>query len=501
MAIQITNTLTGKKELLKPIRPGKIGMYACGPTVYGLTHVGNARPTIFFDVVRRFFEFSKFEVTFISNFTDVDDKIINRAREEKTTSQEIATRFTAEFVADRVRMGVRPPNHAPAVTQHIPDIIALVERLIANGMAYATPDGEVLYSVRKFAEYGKLSKKKLDDLRVGVRIDPNEKKQDPLDFSLWKPQKAADEPAWDSPWGKGRPGWHIECSAMAIRYLGEHFDIHGGGLDLIHPHHENEIAQSEGATRKPFANYWLHNNLVNLESEKMSKSVGNIFLNRDFMTRFSPEVLRFLLLSSHYRSPIDFSEKHISECQAALHRFYTCLARTQELGRLGEQTAHTPTPTAETIALEKFSLTYESAWIAAMEDDFNTAKVVGLVFEYVRLANAVFDAKRFQLSPQTQSLAESFVRHFEALGAVINLFQESPRAFLMELRGKIAQERNIDPVDIDTALKLRAQARANKDYVTGDNIRKDLAAKGIEIRDTAGGSEWDFTLTAKPGPS
>lgn len=490
MAIQITNTLTGKKEPLTPITAGKVGIYVCGPTVYGFTHVGNARPTIFFDVVRRFLEHSGLEVLFVSNFTDVEDKIINRAREEKSSSLEVSENFTREFIIDRDRMGVRPPTIAPKVTEHIPDIIALIQRLVQNAAAYVAPDGEVFYSVRKFTDYGKLSKKRIDDLRVGVRIDSNEKKLDPLDFSLWKPQKAPDEPAWDSPWGKGRPGWHIECSAMAIRYLGETFDIHGGGLDLIHPHHENEIAQSEGATRKPFAHYWLHNNMVNIADEKMSKSVGNIFLNRDFMNRYSPEVLRFLILGGHYRSPIDFSQKHIEGCQQALHRFYSALRRIQ--ANINQGTISEKSP--ETIALKACADGFEKAWVGAMEDDFNTAKVVGLVFDYVRLANAVFDQKKFKPTIESKEQANQFLTALGKLGSVINLFSEPSDNFLSDLKRRIAQERNIDPNEIEAMLIERGRARANKDYATSDKIRDELLAKGIEIRDTMQGSEWDVVF-------
>lgn len=462
-------------------------MYACGPTVYGFTHVGNARPTIFFDVIRRFLEFRGFEVTFVSNFTDVDDRIINRAREEKTTSHEVSERFTIEFIKDRNRMGVQAPTYSPKVTEHIPDIIALIARLIANGTAYTANDGEVLYAVRQFKDYGKLSKKRLDDLRVGVRIDPNESKSDPLDFSLWKPQKAADEPAWDSPWGKGRPGWHIECSAMAMRYLGETFDIHGGGLDLIHPHHENEIAQSEGATRKPFANFWLHNNLVTIDSKKMSKSVGNIFLNREFMDKYHPETLRFLILANHYRSTIDFSHKHISECQAALHRVYTCLKRVSDISESSHASGSSPPLTA----LKQFGETFQSSWVSAMEDDFNTAKVMGLVFDYVRLANTAFEPKKYKPSQEGLQLAHKMSLQFKVLGNVLNLFIQEPKFFLNHLRTNVAKSRDLEPSEIDRLVAKRSKARANKDYATSDAIRQELLKKGIEIRDSGNSSEWD----------
>lgn len=471
--------------------PGQISLYVCGPTVYGYTHVGNARPAIFFDVARRFLEMSGFQVKLVSNFTDVDDKIINRAREEKTSSQAISEKFTAAFIQDRTRMGVRPPTISPKVTESIPEIIQLIELLIQNGAAYVTTDGEVFYSVRKFSDYGKLSKKRLDDLRVGVRIDPNEKKADPLDFSLWKPQKAPDEPAWDSPWGKGRPGWHIECSAMAIRHLGETFDIHGGGLDLIHPHHENEIAQSEGATKKPFAHYWLHNNMINMGDEKMSKSLGNIFLNKDFMDRYSPEVLRFLILSGHYRSPIDFSTKHIQECQQALHRFYSASRRIHAAAETGGAAAQSP----ELTALKEFASGFETAWVKAMEDDFNSAKVVGIVFEYVRFANGVFDQKKFKPSNDSQALAKGFLSHFQKLGDVLGLFSQNPSTFLSDLKGRIAAERGLKPVEIEALLDKRNEARANKDYAASDAIRKDLMARGVEIRDTSQGSEWDVIFS------
>lgn len=487
MGITISNTLSGKKETFEPLEPKRVRMYACGPTVYGFTHIGNARPTVFFDVVRRFLEYRGYKVTFVSNFTDVDDRIINRAREEKTSSDTISRRFIDAFLVDCRRLNVRPPDVAPKVTEHIPEIIFLIERLIRNGVAYVTSDGEVLYSVRKFSDYGKLSKKRLDDLRTAVRIDPSEKKQDPLDFSLWKPQKSSDEPSWDSPWGKGRPGWHIECSAMAMRHLGETFDIHGGGLDLIHPHHENEIAQSEGATHKPFAKYWLHNNLVTIEDTKMSKSIGNIFLNRDFMDCHSPETLRFLLLSGHYRSPIDFSQKHIQESQAALHRYYSCVRRINESLECKAYSEHSNAITA----FESFTDRFETLWVAAMEDDFNTAKVIGIVFEFVRRANSALDAEKNKTSNALRELARKFISEMKKLGAVLNLFNENASMFLRMLRLQVAAERGLDVSEIDVAVLHRSEARRQKDYQTADRIRQELLAKGIEIRDLPQGTEWD----------
>ena len=493
MPLQITNSLTRKREPFTPLEPGKVKMYVCGPTVYNLTHVGNARPAVFFDVVRRFLKFSGYEVTYVSNFTDVDDKIINRARELGVASTEVSEKYILEFQKDMDALGVLRPDIAPKVTDTIPEIISLIEGLVKNGSAYVADDGEVFFSVRSFSPYGKLSGKQIDELLVGVRMDPREKKRDPIDFSLWKPQKSADEPAWDSPWGKGRPGWHIECSAMAFRFLGQTFDIHGGGLDLIHPHHENEIAQSEAFSHKPFVRYWLHNNLVSIDNEKMSKSLGNIFLNRDFIQKYGAETLRFLLLSGHYRSPIDFSQKHIRDSQAALHRIYTTI------GKCAAASASAPAaggvPTAEEKLLITDGETFPARWREMMEDDLNTARVVALVFESVRALNGYLDRKGFKPTGSTGKIVSQFCANMKQLAGVMNLFGQPPGVFLANLKSLVLAERGIAVSAIDAAIQARADARARKDFASADGVRADLAAKGIELRDGPGGTEWDIAFS------
>ena len=491
--MQITNTLTRKKEAFTPLVSGKVSMYVCGPTVYNFIHIGNARVFVFYDVVHRFLETLGYSVVRVMNFTDVDDKIINKAREEKRSSFEVGERYIKEFIDDMALLNVRPPTRAPKVTDHMGQIIHLIEGLVAEKAAYVVSDGEVFFSVRDFKGYGKLSGKNVDDLQVGTRVQPGELKKDPLDFSLWKPQKAADEPAWDSPWGKGRPGWHIECSAMSMNYLGESFDIHGGGIDLIHPHHENEIAQSEGFTHKPFVRYWLHTNMLTFNAEKMSKSLGNIMLVRDFVKRYSAEVLKYFLLSGHYRSTIDYSEQHVREVQAALHRFYTTLGKCEVMALA--KAATTSKPSAEEEELLKVGKTFEGRWRESMEDDLNTARLLGYVFEYVRALNAYFDKKKFQPTSQTPVIAQMFLDDIRKLSGVLNIFGEKSGEFLGQLRSLVLIEKGLRQEDIEKAITDRTAARQRKDFATSDKIRAELLAKGIELRDRASDTDWDIVFT------
>ncbi len=491
--IQVTNTLTGKKEHFTPMEPGTVKMYVCGPTVYNFVHIGNARPLVFFDVVARYFKFSGLKVIRVMNYTDVDDKILHRANEEKTTPQELSEKYIQEFERDMILLNVEKPDMQPKVSAHIPEIIHLIERLIENKLAYVAEDGEVFFSVRSFPEYGKLSKKRVDDLLVGARVAPDEKKKDPLDFSLWKPKKPGEDLAWSSPWGAGRPGWHIECSAMAIKYLGESFDIHGGGMDLIHPHHENEIAQSEGSTGRPFAKYWLHNNMLTIQSEKMSKSVGNIWLTRDFIERFTAETLKLFLLSGHYRSTLDFSQSQIKETQAALHRIYKTLEKCKRLTDL--TTALSQPLSTEGNQVLKFSNSFEASWTEAMDDDFNTAKVIGLVFEYVRLMNGFLDKKTFQYSLEASDLVHRFLNQLGVLGSVLNILNESPSHYLTVLRNHFLNEKNITEAEIEELISKRIEARQNKNYALSDNIRNELLSKGIELMDRDSKTTWDVKFT------
>jgi cysteinyl-tRNA synthetase len=490
MALVLTNSLTKKKEPFLPLNPNLVRMYVCGPTVYNYVHIGNARVFVFYDVVERYLKFLGYQVERVMNFTDVDDKIINKAREEKSDSLVVSERYIAEFLTDMQALRVTPPKVSPKVTDHIPEIIKLIEGLVANGSAYVAPDGEVFFSVRNFKDYGKLSGKNIDDLISGARVQTDEKKRDPLDFSLWKPQKNSNEPTWDSPWGKGRPGWHIECSAMSMKYLGESFDIHGGGMDLIHPHHENEIAQSEALTHKTFARFWIHSNMLTFNAEKMSKSLGNIMLTRDFIKKYSGEVLRYFLLSGHYRSTIDYSDQHIREVQSALHRFYTALSKAELGTRLTSSNNTKPSPEEEKLA--EFGKEFEAKWREAMDEDLNTAKVIGLVFEYVRLLNAYIDKKGFKPTALTQNLCQQFVQSFQKLSQVLNIFGEAPSQFLTHLRLSVLEEKKIAVSEIETKIKQRAEARVKKDFAISDAIRNDLLNQGVELRDLPGGTEWDI---------
>ncbi len=493
MPIQLTNSLSGKKEALVPEVAHQVKMYVCGPTVYNFIHIGNARPLVFFDVVRRYLEFSGFQVTYVMNYTDIDDKIIDRAKIEKTDSKTITDKYVAEYEKDMALLGVKNPSRMPRVTEHLPGIIKLIERLIEKEAAYVV-DGEVYFAVRKFKPYGKLSGKNPDDMLSGARVEVEAKKRDPLDFSLWKPRKEASEPAWESPWGLGRPGWHIECSVMAMEYLGESFDLHGGGMDLIHPHHENEIAQSEAATEKPFAKYWMHNNMLNMGSEKMSKSLGNILLTREFIEKYSAEILKFMLLSGHYRSVIDFSALHLKESQSALHRIYSTLHKCEVLAP--KPINPDAKPATEDNKAAKAVQEFWDKWREAMDDDFNTAKVMGQVFELVRAINAMVDRKNFQLSSESHATAVEFLKQMKLLGGVINLFQENSETYLGVLKNLALKERNLDAAQIETLIQERIEARKAKDFAKSDTIRKQLSDMGIELKDAGEITTWDVIFTA-----
>ncbi len=493
MSLQITNTLTGKKEPFVPMKDKHVNMYVCGPTVYGFTHIGNARPLVFFSVVRNFLKQQGFEVTFVSNYTDVDDKIIARAKEEKISSEAVAEKYTKEYETDRKLLGLEVPDKTPKVTETIPEIIRFIEGLVEKGAAYVAPNGEVFYSVRGFPSYGKLSGKKIDELISGARVQPGEQKKDPLDFSLWKPQKEADEPAWDSPWGKGRPGWHIECSAMALAAFGETFDIHGGGIDLVHPHHENEIAQSEGLSGKPFARVWMHNNSLTFGAAKMSKSLGNIVLTRNFIEDHSAETLKFMLLGNHYRSPIDFSEQQIVESEGALHRIYSAIERCEMAMKEEVQPAEW-NPSSEENALKKLFDAFPQLWQNAMLDDFNTAQAMGYVFEYVRAVNSFVDRKQFVLTASGHKLINGFVHQLREFGEVLCLFQEEAHAFLGALRERHLKKQGITADWVNQKVQERVDARLAKDFKKSDQLRDELLSKKIALKDKGNVTAWDVTF-------
>ena len=457
--MQIYNTMTRKKEELIPLVPGQISMYACGPTVYNYFHIGNARPFIVFDTMRRYLEYRGYKVRFVQNFTDIDDKMIRRANEEGTTVKALGERFIAEYYHDADALGVRRASVNPRATEHIEEIIALVGSLIEKGNAYATPEGDVYFSVRSFPDYGKLSGQNIDDLENGARVDPDEAKRDPLDFALWKAEKPG-EPSWDSPWGKGRPGWHIECSAMSMSILGETFDIHGGGQDLIFPHHENEIAQSEAATGHPFARYWMHNGYINVDNQKMSKSLNNFFTVRDIAKEFDLEAVRMFMLSVQYRNPVNFSRDMILQAQSALERLRTAKERLAEAQNAAGETDQDAAFLAQ---LDDFKARFSEA----MDDDLNTADAIGVLFDFARAANT------FVTEPRGKAAIEAGYTLFSELTGVLGLL--------------IREKTDAFPAEATELLNERQAARKAKNFARADEIRDALKDMGFTVEDTANG--------------
>jgi cysteinyl-tRNA synthetase len=486
--MQLYNTLSRRKEAFNPLTPGKAGFYACGVTVYDDCHLGHARSCVAFEVMVRYLRRRGLKVTWVRNYTDIDDKIIRRAAELGISWKEVAERYIASFRADMAALGVPPAQIEPKATEHIPQIIDLIRRLEDRGFAYAA-GADVYFPVRRFPGYGKLSGQSLEDLEAGTRIEVDPNKEDPLDFVLWKGSKPG-EPTWESPWGPGRPGWHIECSAMSMHYLGETFDLHGGGQDLVFPHHENELAQSEAATGKPFARFWLHHGLLTIDQEKMSKSLGNFFTVKEVLARFPAEVVRFFLINNHYRSPLDFSHAALAESETALLRLYSCLARLQEvLGPQPPETLPAPEYAPENLtAAEAGRLSsLQDRFQAAMDDDLNTAQALGYLFEAVRLVNRLLEAP----SAETGYLALLRRTHRDLLqlGPVLNLLQADPQAMVATLRQKVA-DLKIAPEEIDQLIAARTQARLQKDWARADAIRQQLADLDITLEDTPQGTIW-----------
>ena len=453
MSLQIYNTLTRQKETFKPLVPGKVGMYVCGMTVYDFCHLGHARVMVAFDVIVRYLKHKGYEVNYIRNITDIDDKIITRANENGESITELTERFIAEMHKDADALGIERPDAEPKATDHINEIIQLNQTLESKGYAYAAPNGDLYYAVRKFEDYGKLSGKVLDELSSGARIEVDERKRDPLDFVLWKAAKK-EEPHWDSPWGIGRPGWHIECSAMTHSCLGESFDIHGGGPDLKFPHHENEIAQSEAAHDASYANTWMHAGAVRVDGEKMSKSLGNFFTIREILEKYSAEVVRFFLLSSQYRSAINYSEDSLKEAQAKLERFYNALLGV----KIGE--------------IADIDNEYSSRFHAAMDDDFNTPEAIAVLFDLARTINKSSGEEQAALAGQLRFL-----------GGVLGCLQSDPQAYL---QGGSSEA----DAWIQEMIDKRTQAKADKDFATADAVRDELLQKGIVLRDGPEGTTW-----------
>lgn len=482
--MQIYNTLTRRKEPLIPLREGRINMYVCGITAYDFCHIGHARSALVFDVLVRNLRRKGMNVYFVRNFTDIEDKIINRARAENRDWREVAETYIRAFHEDMDRLGVLRADAEPRATEHIPAMLELCATLIRQGKAYATPSGDVYFRIRSYPAYGKLSGRDPDDLRAGARVNPGEEKEDALDFALWKAAKPG-EPSWDSPWGKGRPGWHIECSAMSERYLP--LDIHGGGQDLVFPHHENEIAQTEAATGKELARYWIHNGFVLVDSEKMSKSLGNFKTIRDILKICLPETLRFFLLSKHYRSPIDFTRESLEESEKAQKRIYECLLEAKNALRR-EKWKKTPLP--ENTNKEFHSLL--AAFEEAMEDDCNAAQALGHIFTLVRLVNRTLEDKNLRSGQGTRDLLEEFLKAMAEWAGALGLFEREPSEFLEELRGRRAARAGIDAGRVISLMEERQRARMDKNFALSDQLRERLAVMGVELRDTPAGPVWDI---------
>jgi cysteinyl-tRNA synthetase len=495
MSLKMYNTLTRRKEEFISSNPGRVGMYVCGPTTYNFIHLGNARPLVVFDTIRRYLEYRGYQVDYIQNFTDIDDKIINRAREEGEEPNKLAQRYIEEYFQDADALNVQRAKVHPRVSEHLPEIIAMIEGLLEKGYAYQVA-GDVYYSVERFAEYGKLSGRSLEDLQAGARVEVDERKHNPMDFALWKAAKEG-EPAWASPWGPGRPGWHIECSAMSLKYLGFGFDIHGGGSDLIFPHHENEIAQSEAfAEQGPFCRYWLHNGFITVNQEKMSKSLGNFFLVRDIIDKFPPQVVRFYLLSTHYRSPLDFDDGKLEMSRRSLERLKTSLDLLDELlGTAGGETVRFPTGTGSDQSqwmrlIEQIERSRQE-FIEAMDDDFNTARATASLFELSREINSLINevVRSGRQPDENESKALALGR--QALTETLGVLGLDP-AFLRqrrEFRGAAGPERaqKLDEL-INLTMNLRQEARQRKDWATADYIRDGLNQLGITLEDTPHGS-------------
>ncbi len=481
MAIVVYNSLSHKKEEFVPLNPGQVKMYLCGPTVYDLLHVGNFRGAITFNLLRNWFEYRGLKVTFVYNYTDVDDKIIDRAKADKVSSQDISEKYIQEFEKDFNALKLKKHSHNPKVTEFIDPIIELIERLVANQKAYVV-EGDVYFDVHAFPGYGKLSHKKLEDLEAGVRIEVDARKKHPSDFALWKKSKDG-EPKWPSPWGEGRPGWHIECSAMASSLLGEQIDIHGGGLDLIFPHHENEVAQSEGASGKPFAKYWMHNNMLNFGSQKMSKSLGNVRTARSFMQEYHPEILKYLMLSAHYRSVLDFSPVAIENIISALARIYSALA-------LAEKASTQPTDPRAPDDFERVIQTAKAGVETAFDDDLNTPEGLARLFDVVRAFNNIVRTPG-PVTPKKAATAKAFLQFAAWMGGFMSLFAESPAEFLRFLDDMLLNKKALKRDDIDRLVEERSKARVAKDFTKADELRNQLQQMGILVQDSAQGSEWE----------
>ena len=490
MSIRIYNTLTHKKEPLTPLEPNHVKLYVCGITSYDYCHIGHARSSLVFDMIVKYLRYRGYRVTFVRNFTDIDDKIIKRAQEQDTSSEELANRFIKEFYTDMDYLGLDRPDIEPKATEHISEMIELISTLVEKGKAYPA-GGDVYYSVTDFNEYGKLSGRNLDDMQAGARISINENKKHPMDFVLWKGSKPG-EPKWDSPWGPGRPGWHIECSAMSKKYFGDTFDIHGGGKDLIFPHHENEIAQSEAANSAPFVNMWIHHGFVTVrneqtsETEKMSKSLGNFLTIRDLSEQFHPEVLKLFVFSTQYRNPLEYSEQAMQDARSGLVRLYECVDGFQKLPLAEDHNAESVISAKEKNKLDSL----EERLRQAMDNDFNTAQAIGILFDAARLINKVINKLKPLQAAEDIRLLKKNVNLLVDFGQIMGLLREPAEEFLENRKKEILAEVDIDEETINKMIAERYQARTNKDWAKSDQIRDRLLSMNIELKDGPDGTTW-----------
>ncbi len=476
MSLSVYNTLSGRKEPFEPIEKDRVGMYVCGPTVYDTSHIGHARAVVVFDVVFRWLRMSGYDVCYVRNFTDVDDKIIKKANETGMTCTEISEKYIDEFHNEMDALNVLRPTIEPRATDHIQDIVGFIDLLIKKEKAYYTEEGEVFFSLDSFKEYGKLSGRNPEDMQAGARIAIDEKKRNPLDFTLWKPAKPG-EPAWDSPWGMGRPGWHIECSAMSYKYLGTYFDIHGGGKDLIFPHHENEIAQSASAFDTPFVKYWIHNGFVDIDNEKMSKSLGNFTMIKDVLKNYHPEVIRLFLLSKHYRSPIDYNENSMNEVTSSLDKIYAFLERAEKSGCDSPYSESGP-------EWEGFA--------RAMDDDFNTARGIAAVFDTIKKGNRLLDKAGEDMSDAARREISILHSDLKKMGEIFGVMTQVPDVYFQEKKSAGLAGQSLSSEEIDSLVKERIDARDSKDFARADEIRNMLAQKNIVLKDGPTGTSWEI---------
>jgi cysteinyl-tRNA synthetase len=488
------NTLTRSKEVFKPLEKGKARVYSCGPTVYNFFHVGNARAFIAADLLVRVLRFNQYEVTFVRNYTDVDDKIIKKGEQEGVSSEKVAEKYIAEAEKDFQALELLDPDVKPRATEHVKEMIRMIEQLLEKGYAYVA-DSEVLYDISKKSDYGKLSKKNLEDLIAGMRVEADPRKKHPYDFTLWKPAKPG-EPSWDSPWGKGRPGWHIECSAMSQKYLGQSFDIHHGGIDLVFPHHENEIAQSEAACGKDFARYWIHNEFLNIEGDKMSKSLGNIVILRDFLKSFGSELTKFFFLSVHYRTSLDLSEEGIAQAHRNLERYYKALEKLYSLAPDKGQSQGSYG--ADTDALLAPFEKEKKSFLRAINDDLNTPGAYGYLFQMIRSLNAKLKDESKLEAFELRALKDWFESLQKDLGSLFGVLDKDPSQRVQELRKIRIQstdadsKKDLDENQIEALIQERKKARAAKDFSRADEIRDQLKANGVEIEDSLQGTTWHY---------